>query len=378
IISSLASSAPLTNTTRSLAQLAPRRGPVPQAEPTCKSITVAPGKQRLEFHFTGLSFASPEKVRFRYCLEGFDQTWVDAGSRRAAYYYSRINPGTYRFKVTACGNNGVWNENGAVLGLIVQPFWWETAWFRVLAGSGVAGLAFLFFELRILRLKRARAAQQVFSQRLIESQENERKRIAAELHDGLGQDLLVIKNRCLLALQDPKTPSSAQESLSDISRLASQTLQEVREISRNLRPYQLDRLGLTKALAAIVNNVERSSELQVTSELECLDGLFTPEHEIHLYRIVQEIFNNILKHSHARQACLTAKLKSQTLLLRIEDDGCGFDAALIAEQPSPEGSFGLTDITERVRILGGTWRCDSSSGTGVQWQLEIPLPPKYS
>lgn len=334
-------------------------------------LTIPAEIRRVEFGFSGLSLVAPEAVRFRYRMDGYDSDWIEGGTRRVAHY-TRIPPGQYLFRVTACNNEGLWNETGAELGVLVLEPWWEAWWFRGVATASLAGLVLFFYERRIRWLKRIQSLQQTFSRRLLESQEAERQRIAAELHDGLGQDLLVIKNRALLGLQDSAITPPAVEQLGEISRLASQTLGEVREISHNLRPFQLDRLGLTKALQAMAAAVSRASGIPIETELEPVDGLLPQPLEIHFYRIAQELLNNIVKHSHAASARLEAKCRAQKIILAVEDDGCGFDVVPLSQLPARQG-MGLTDIAERVRILGGTWRCDSRPAAGTRSTVEIPI-----
>ena len=333
-------------------------------------VTVPPRTQRVEFRFTGLSLVAPEKVRFRYRLEGLEDDWVEGGFRRMASY-TRLPPGRYRFCVTACNNDGVWNEDGAFLAVLVLPAWWQTWWFRAAAFLGVSGLAGWGVEMRMRRLKRDQIAQQAFSRRLLESQEAERKRIAAELHDSLGQDLLVIKNRAILGLQNPALIAPAMEQLGEISTMASHALEEVREISRNLRPYQLDRLGLTKALQAMATGISRASGMPIVTELDAIEGLVDPSLEIHLYRIMQELLNNVVKHSQASVARFTVKHQGLKINLVVEDDGRGFDTVHV-DQPSASHGMGLTDVVERIRLLGGVWRCDSRQAAGTRWTIEIP------
>jgi signal transduction histidine kinase/ligand-binding sensor domain-containing protein len=346
-----------------------RPGTAPLASPI---LVVPPGVHRLEFHFTGLSLVAPEKVRFRYQLEQYDQLAIEAGARRTAPY-TQVPPGHYRFRVAACNDAGVWNDAGAVLAVVVQPAWWQTWWFRALVFTGAAGSAVGSFEARLRRNRREHAAQQVFSRRLLESQEDERKRIAGELHDSLGQNLLVIKNRALLGLQNPTAEPPTVEQFNEISRMASQTLEEVRQISFNLRPYHLDRLGLTKALQTMITAVSSASGISFAVALDPLDGLMAPALEIHFYRVVQELLNNIVKHSQAATASVAIKHQGAKLLLTIEDDGQGFESATLMDPAPATAGLGLTDVTERVRILGGTARCNSRPTAGARWTIELPV-----
>jgi len=165
----------------------------------------------------------------------------------------------------------------------------------------------------------------------------------------------------------PPTP----EVLTEISQVASQTLNEVREISHDLRPYQLDRLGLTKSLRIMCRKVAEASAVQLNCDLEPLDGLFPAESEINIYRIVQEALNNIVKHARARTGRVAAHREDQQVTLRIEDDGRGFDAGdSAAEQP---GGMGLTSIRERARILGGQVFLETAPGKGTSLRINLPL-----
>jgi len=347
---------------------------MPKRGDSSKGILVPPRHDRIEFRFTALSLLAPERVRFRYRLDGVDRDWLEGGAERVAYY-SRLPAGRYRFQVTACNNDSVWNEAGAALSVVVQPAWWMTWWFRALAGAAVAGSGFWAVAARLRHAKREHAVQRTFSRRLIETQEEERKRIAAGLHDSLGQDLLVIKNRALLGLQDAAVTSKSAEQFVEISRLAAASLAEVRAISHDLRPYQLDRLGLTKALLSMVTSVSGASGLRCVAGIAPLDGLLADPLEIHCYRIVQELLNNIVKHSRASEARVNAAFQDHKLLLVISDDGCGFDTSAVLDQPR---GAGLIDVAERVRILGGTLRCESRPAEGTRWSIEIPVSAKRS
>jgi signal transduction histidine kinase len=333
------------------------------------NVTVSSGLHRLEIHYAGLSFTAPERVRFRYRLEGFEKDWVNAGTRRAAYY-TKVPPGRYRFQVLACNNDNVWNETGASIGVLVEPLFWQTAWFRVAAVLCAAGLAIALYEVRVLSLKRRQATQESFSRSLIESQENERKRMAAELHDGLGQSLLVVKNYTAMALKEPTLPEKTQKQLREISDSASASIDEVRSIARALRPYQLDRFGLTKTLEDTAETVTRAGDLEIKAEIENIDGFFSADVEISIYRIAQESLNNVVKHSRASTARLQVRKEDSAIRMTIEDNGVGFDYDAVINRSS--SGFGLANLRERVRLLGGTLKIETSPGKGTCLAVNIP------
>ena len=257
--------------------------------------------------------------------------------------------------------------------------WWhrypyKRAW---LYGGLAVALAWVGVRLRKGWIaERRRRAQENISRQLFALQEAERKRIAAELHDSLGQNLLIIKNRLYLAQRDTSEAAPSAQ-LEEISEAVSQTIQEVREISHDLRPYQLDRLGLTKAVQAVVKKVADSGAVAIDSAIAPIDGLFPPEGEIHFYRVVQESLNNILKHSAAATARLSIERLDGKITMRIEDDGRGFDYRATMSETTDSRGFGLTGLGERVRILGGRFDCDSAPGKGTRLMFEIPLPTKH-
>lgn len=307
-------------------------------------VEILPGSGNLEIHYTGLCFTAPEKVRFKYRLEGYDRAWVDAGARRTAYY-THLPPGNYRFQVIAANNDGVWNLKGASFRFALLPPFWRTWWFIALTLSGLGGLTVLISHRRISQLERAKRAQEEFSRRLIDLQESDRQRMASELHDSLTQSLVIIKNRALHSLQTPEHPERALEQMEEIAESASQALAEVRQIAYDLRPFQIDRLGLTKAIEAMVTKVAGADELPVTTNLDVIDGLLPSELEIHLYRIVQEGLNNIIKHAEATEASVTIKKESQSIEVAIQDNGKGFDPNLTTGDRS---GFGWISVRERA------------------------------
>ncbi|MEW6211872.1 MAG: two-component regulator propeller domain-containing protein [Acidobacteriota bacterium] len=335
-------------------------------------IEIEPGQSNLDIHYAGLSFVKPEHVRFKYKLEGLDEDWIEAGNRRVAYY-SHPPSGNYTFRVIAANKDGVWNLEGASISVRVLPPFWRTWWFMLMVGACVAGAAALVYRARVEKLKRAHASQQEFSRRLIDSQESDRKRIGAELHDSLGQSLIVIKNTALMILNQQHDKEAIRRQVDEISMEASRALGEVKEISYNLRPYHLDRLGLTRAIESLVDKVSKSCDIQFFTDIDTIDGLFTKEEEISLYRIVQESLNNLVKHSAASRASLTIRRNEGEIELTVIDNGKGFDQNATRSMDSRQSGFGLIGIAERVRMLGGRHLIRSEPGKGTTVQIIIEL-----
>lgn len=329
-----------------------------------EAVKVEPSAENFEVHYTALSFIMSERINFKYKLEGLDTDWVDAGTRRVAYY-SHVPPGSYRFRVIAANRDGVWNLEGASIEVRIIPPFWRTWWFFSLALVTLVGVALFSYKLRIAQLEKARRAQEAFSEQLISAQEAERQRIAAELHDSLGQQLLIIKNSALIGLHS----ENGREQLDDISETASQAIDEVREISYNLRPYQLDDLGLTRAIESILKKMEDAAEVEFSSVIDSIDGMFPPEAETHLYRIVQESLNNIVKHARASSAHIRIERNGRRVEITIQDNGRGFSPEKTAR--TERGGFGLKGIAERARMLGAKYVIHSAPGQGTTIALKM-------
>jgi len=341
-----------------------------EALPAGQPVRVGPRQGSLEIQYTGVGLSRPEQIKFRFQLLGLDADWVDAGTRRTAYY-SPLPPGAYTFRVVADNGDGVWSTPGASLPIVVAPPFYRTWWFLSLALAGVAGAAFLWHHRRLTRLREANAAQVEFSRRLMESQEGERRRIAAELHDSLGQSLAIIKNRALLSLSRPDDHGQALEQLQEISEASTQVIDEVKVIAHNLRPYQLDRLGLTRTIEGMLRRVGEIYGLRFTVELDRIDGLFPPEAETGIFRIVQESVNNIVKHSGAAAATVRIRKQARRVEITVEDNGRGFDADAV--RGNPQRGFGLVGTAERARVLGGSYAVVSSPGRGTTVTVTLGL-----
>ena len=334
------------------------------------AIGILPGKDNFEIQYAALSFINSENLRFKYKLEGADPDWVDAGTRRTAYF-SHLWPGEYTFRVIAANADGVWNLTGASLRITIVPPFWRTWWFVTLMALGVAGTLVVIWKYRVAQLQRVQMAQEAFARQLIASQEAERKRIAGELHDSLGQSLVIIRNWAMLGAGQLENNSPAREELDEINTIASRTINEVREIAYNLGPYHLERLGFENSIRDMASRVAQASGIAIATELDALDGALASETLMSLYRVAQEALNNVVKHARATETRIVLKHESAGVRLTIADNGQGFDPqmskafdTLGANRPG----LGLNGMAERVRLLGGelTIRSAQKQGTTVE------------
>jgi PAS domain S-box-containing protein len=216
------------------------------------------------------------------------------------------------------------------------------------------------------------ATQRSFTSLLILSQEQERKRIAGELHDSFGQDLLFIKNKMKLGLRDKNIEQVAGSFISEIDKSVDTMLALTRDIAYSLIPVHLERLGLAETLIELVNRASKTSIVQFNLDVESINNVFPVEKELTIYRIVQEGLNNIIKHSSANNASIIISKRKKVYLLEIDDDGIGFDLS----NSSTIYGFGLANISNRVNLLNGKIKIISKPGVGTNLKIFIPVGEK--
>ena len=336
------------------------------------TIEVGSSQTSLDITYTGLSFINSSQIRFKYRLEGLDKDWIDAGTRRTVNY-SYLPPGEYTFTVTAANSDGVWNAEGKSIKVVVIAPFYRTWWFLILCALAAILIIRLFYGYRLAQLEKINAAKSAYTQKLIEQQESERRRIALELHDSIGQSLSIIRNRALMSLSTPDKHDRIIAQMEEISEAAADSITEVRQISHNLHPYQLEHLGLTAALETMIETAENSSHIKFETKIEDVDDALSKEAEINLYRVVQECLNNILKHSGATKAVVSLRKDGDVLDLQIEDNGKGFD---MENSFKPKSGLGLTGIAERAKMLNAQYKINSTPNSGTIISLQILLIDK--
>lgn len=219
------------------------------------------------------------------------------------------------------------------------------------------GSAYLYRSYRFaLREKRL---EKNYAHQLISAYEEERKRISRDLHDSVGQSLILIKNKVVLN-QDDATVT-----------MVSKALEEVRVISKALHPEVLEKLGLTASIRKIIKDADEATDIFFTEEITAIDGIFSKDHELQIYRITQEAINNIIKHAQTESALISVRNEKNKVTLLIQDHGVGFD---ITENSKAITSFGMKTLKERTQILGGKMIIDSTKGNGTSIWLELDKP----
>ncbi len=342
-------------------------------------VDVPPDKKSFQVEYRGLSFVKPEQVKYRYKLSGVDSDWVDAGTGRVASF-NYVPPGEYIFTVIAANSDGVWNHTGQSIRITVVPYWWEVRWVQgsiLLAVLLVVASSVAFWYRRhIAQLAHEHALQQEFSRKLIASIDGERKRIADDLHNEPKQYLFAISKYAWLmrrGLGDPKSPaenvSSALEYARQIEVLAERADAEMKDIIEDLRPVQLKELQLTAAIKDWIVKTNEISDLNFSHDIVSIDGIFDDETEVNIYRILQECINNIVKHSQAKDACISIKRDEDEIIFIVEDKGKGF----VVKGSDQSSGFGLKLIRERTKMMGSQAVIQSAPGRGTRITFKFHL-----
>lgn len=326
-------------------------------------LRIAPGQQRLDIAYTALSYVAPDKVKFRYRLEPLDSEWFEAGTKRSANY-TYVPPGPYTFHVIACNNDGIWNEDGASLALVILPHFWQTWWFRAAtaaAGAGLIAGAVLAATRRRMRLKLERFERQ----RAIE---RERERIAKDIHDDLGASLTRISMLSQSARRDLDNPEEAAANLDRIYGTARELTRAMDEIVWAVNPKHDTLESLASYLGRFAQEYLSSAGVRCRLDLpaQLLGWAPTAEVRHNLFLAFKEAVHNIVKHAGASEAHVLMELRASELVLAVEDNGRGFEmngsgTAKPAVDRLLPGN-GLPNMQRRMAEIGG--RCDIQSRPG--------------
>ncbi len=316
----------------------------------------------IEIDYTALSLVVPEKVRFRYKLEGRDADWQDPQNRRRAFY-SDLPPGDYQFRVIASNNDGVWNEQGATARFTILPAFFQTAWFRALSVLAGAGLLWFLYVLRVRRL--ATSIQSRFDDRL-----EERERIARDLHDTLLQGIFSASIHFNVANNHLPADSPAKPSVQRGVELLTQVSKEGRNTLLALRTAGSSQSDLDEALSRLRGEFALPANVDFRVVTEGQAEVLRPLIRDEVYLIAREAVINAFRHSKASAIQVKVDCVSRNLRVSVRDNGCGIDEELL--KSGRAGHWGLVNMRERAERIGGRLKVSSRANAGTVVRLWIP------
>jgi signal transduction histidine kinase len=321
------------------------------------AVEIPYGRDRFTLEYAGLSFTTPTEVRYRFRLEPFDKDWVDAGERRSASY-TNLAPGSYRFVVEAASGDGIWSAAGGEVRFRIVPPFYRRWWFMVLMALAVTALLAGMYLLRLRLLRRQFDAVLA-----------ERNRMAREIHDTLTQDFVSTSLQLDIVSQQLQRGKveTAIEQVRRTRQMVTEGLTEARQSIWELRanssqdslPTRMTRLVQREAFAAI------APKLRVGGAYRMLDARVERE----VLRIAQEALSNVLHHAKAMEVAVELQYASDTLMLRITDNGAGF---VVEEAASKTGHYGLLGMHERAAAIDATLDIESELGQGTRITLSVP------
>jgi signal transduction histidine kinase len=326
-------------------------GSFPLTRSPAGPLTIPPGRGQMEIQYTALSLQAPEKNRFKYMLEGIDADWVNAGDSRTAHY-NNIAPGSYRFRVIACNNDGLWNETGATLALVFLPHYWQTWSFKLVILGTIALLLTAFYRSRVRRLREI---------------ESLRVQIAADLHDDVGSRLTKVAMVTESLARETSATDRTKPHIENISKTTREIIQAMDEIVWTINPKNdtLDHLAnyILQYAQEYFQNTGVRCRLDLPARLP-ERPLSTAERH-NLFMAVKEALNNILKHAGATEVRIGLALADGKLAITIADNGCGFRP----DQARSSGN-GLANMKQRLERIGGQLVLETQPGVGTRIKME--------
>jgi signal transduction histidine kinase/ligand-binding sensor domain-containing protein len=339
------------------------------------AVRLPPRSRDIEIDYTGLSFASPQGVRFRYRLDGRDREWQDAGTRRQVFY-TDLPPGPYRFHVTASNKDGVWNESGTSVDFVVAAAYYQTAWFRATLAVAGLGMLWALYRIRLHRLAHEFDAQ-------LQGRVNERTRIARDLHDTLLQSFHGVMFRFQAAANVlPDRPLEAKQRLEAALKDGTHAIREGRDAIQGLRASTTATNDLAVALSALGEELAatRASDAYTAARLDVtIHGTprtLRPIIRDDIYRIAGEALRNAFRHAGARRIEVELRYDDRRFQLRVRDDGHGIDPLVL--NGIRGGRFGLPGMRERAELIGGQFEVWSETGMGTEVALTMPGVAVYA
>jgi signal transduction histidine kinase len=326
-------------------------------------LRIPGGSQRITFGYAGLSLSLPERVRFRYQLEGFDHGWsVPVSSREVSY--TNLGPREYRFRVIASNPDGEWNGSESTIAFQIAPLIWQTWWFRLAAVLAVAFAIATMYRLRLLQMTRSLNLR--FEERLAE-----RTRIAQELHDTLLQGFLSASMQLHVATDRLPEDSAVRPSMNRVLVLMGRVIEEGRNAVRGLRASDREAEDLTLVFARIQEEtvgVAEHCDFRVVVEGE--PRVLHPVIRDEVHRIGREALVNAFRHSRAKNIEIELTYVPNRFRMSVRDNGCGIDPSVL--RSGRAGHWGLSGMRERAERIGAHFHVRSSATAGTEVELAVP------
>ena len=339
------------------------------------SLTLSYQDNVFSFEFAALSYANSHKNRYRYKLEGFGPGWNEVNSRQRLAIYTNLDHGNYVFRVQGSNSDGIWNEEGVSLPIVITPPWWRTNLFRAACVGLTLALLWAAYQYRMGHVQHA-------FEMTLEARVGERTRIARDLHDTLLQSfhgLLLRLQTASYLLSD--RPAEGKETLDSAIQQAAKAITEGRDAVQGLRASTVERNDLAVAVRTLGDELatDATSYKPSTFTVE-VEGESRDLHPIvrdEIYKIAAEALRNAFRHAQAERVEVEIRYNSDEFRLRVRDDGKGIDKTVLAAR-GVEGHYGLRGMPERAALIGGKLAVWSEAGAGTEVELRLPASIVYA
>jgi signal transduction histidine kinase len=327
----------------------------------------------VQIDYTSPALLIPQKVKFRYRLDGYDREWHDAGTRRQTFN-TDLPPGKYSFRVIAANSDGVWNDHAARLDFSVAPAYYQTNWFRALCAVFFLALLWTAYHWRVRQLRHR-------FEMTLDARVGERTRIARELHDTLLQSFhgLLLRFQTVFPLL-PERPVEAKEKLGSAIDQAAEAITEGRDVVQGLRDSTVQGNDLALAISTLGEELATDSSEHGPPFRVAVEGQSRNLHPIlrdEVYKIAAEALRNAFRHGQARQVEVEIRYDTEQFRLRVRDDGKGIDPAVLAQQ-GRGGHYGLPGMRERAKLMGAKLTVWSEVDAGTEVELRVPASVAYT
>jgi signal transduction histidine kinase len=345
-----------------------------KAIPYVDSLTLSYRENIFSFEFAALSYANSQKNRYRYKLEGLEPSWNEVGSKQRLARYTNLDPDKYVFRVQGSNGDGVWNEEGVSLPIVITPPWWKTNWFRITCAAVLLALLWAAYQYRVRHLHHE-------FEMTLETRVSERTRIARDLHDTLLQSFhgLLLRFQTVFLLL-PERPIEAKEKLDSAIEQAAGAITEGRDAVQGLRASTIECNDLALAIRTLGEELENDSNNHRPASFRvAVEGQARDLHPIlrdEIYKIATEALRNAFHHAQAKQVEVEIRYGHE-FRLRVRDNGKGIDSAVLSSH-GIEGHYGLRGMRERATLIKGKLAVWSEVDEGTEVELRVPASAAYT